>query len=258
MRFLYPLSLFLCFVIFAQNAVAATTGVFKKPSYKFSATTSFDDNYFQKNPAQATPPNNDTLYSFRFGVHNTYIINDDWEVPFTIGASYNQYSIHSNSSFGAVDGNIKLKHDLSKNLNISATYAANDYFKNVLGVNELANYAYLSAHYKVSDNLTAYTNGGVNWLVTTPPFNYSGSLIAVGVIYTFSPATSVSAENVWFNRSYTATRNDNRSEIILGVYQSITKDIVGVINYYGITNSSTDPVYLYDRHIVSIGIRYNF
>lgn len=256
MRFIYIVSVLSIFVlVLAQNAMA---GTFKGMSYQLEGKASYDDNFGQVSPASQTAQNTDTLYSLDLRIKNTYVIDKDWEVPFTIGAAYNQYTTHSNSSFAALKGSIKLSHDIDDKLNVSATYAANDYAKLGIGVNELANYAYVSARYKMQDNFSLYTNVGANWLINTNTLSYSGGMLAIGGIYTFSPTTSVSIEDVLFSRSYNGGRNDTKNEIILGFYQSITKNIVGVVNYYGINNSSSDPVFKYNRNIFSVGIRYNF
>lgn len=257
MRSIYILFILPVFIIsiLTQNAMA---GTFKEATYQVEGKVSFDDNFGQVAPASQTAQNSDSLYSIDFRMRNIYVINKDWEMPFSIGVGYNQYTVHPTSSFAALKGSVKLTHDIGDKLTVSGTYAANDYAKMGMNTNELANYAYLSARYKMQDNFSVYTNAGLNWLVNTNVFSYSGTMLAIGGVYTFSPGTSVSAENVWFNRNYNGGRNDNRSEIILGLYQSITKDIVGVINYYGINNSSTDPASIYPRHIFSVGVRYNF
>lgn len=256
MRFVYILSIIsISILILAQNAMA---GTFKEMKYQLEGKVSYDDNFGQIAPASQTAQNTDMLYSGEFKIKNTYVIDKDWEVPFTLGVAYNQYAVHSNSSFAAVKGSIKLSHDIDDKFNVSATYAANDYAKLGIGVNELANYAYVSARYKMQDNLSLYTNLGANWLINTNIMSYSGGMVALGATYTLSPLTVFSIEDVLFSRGYNGGRNDTKNEIILGLYQGISKNIVGVVNYYGINNSSTDPIAKYNRNIFSIGVRYDF
>ncbi len=234
----------------------AMAGQFGKNSYRFSLSVSSDDNFFQDN---RTTGNSDTLISGRIGLKNTYTLGDRWDIPFSVGASLNQYTVHTTSSFGAIDGSVGIRYELSKVQDVTLSFSGNQYVRS-LGGNELTNHVRLSTSYDLSKELTLRGGLSGDWYNSNAPaFTYSGGSFDAGAVYSFSRATAVSADYIGGTRNYFGgVRNDSRGEIVLGVYQTLTKDIIGIVNYFNISNTSNNATYTYSRNIFTVGVRYLF
>lgn len=252
---IYSIVIGILTVLFVSNPALA--GSFKEPSYRLFTSVVSDDNFFRDNQVHPSG-NGETGFPFKIGVKNSYVIDDRFKIPFDLGASYNWYSNHSNSSYSAIDGSLGLTYSATKALDLSLGYSADNYLKNQ-GASELSNRVHLAASYDLTRKITLKAGLGGLWFNSTPALTYSGSSYFAGTVYNVSRATAVSIEHAWVNRNYTGgVRNDSRNELVLALYQSITKDIVGSVKYFNINSTSNNAIYTYSRSLYSVGIRYSF